>query len=144
MERSSEHNQSRDRARQIAAHLADTGADDVVALDVSERSPMAYCFVIATATSEGRMRGLVRRAQEKLDELDLQPRGGGRRLEPSGWVLIDCGTIVIHLMLAELRAFYELERLWFDSPTIYPDTAPGGERGTPTDESGAGTTEVGP
>lgn len=120
MELSSEHQASREQARRIAAHLAGTGADEVVALDVSERSPIAYCFVIATAASEGRMRGLVRRTQEILDELGLTPRSGGKRLEPTGWVLIDCDSIVVHLMLAELRAFYELERLWFDSPVIYP------------------------
>jgi ribosomal silencing factor RsfS len=36
-----------------------------------------------------------------------------------GWILLDCGRFVIHLMDQEHRAFYELEKLWFRSQALY-------------------------
>jgi ribosome-associated protein len=53
----------------------------------------------------------------------LDPRQSHKRDDDSGWLLLDCGSIIVHIMLEELRSFYELEKLWFDAPIIYPADA---------------------
>lgn len=123
MEHSSGANSS-DMARGLAAFLDELGARDPVALDVTGQSSFADCFVIAGAASQAQLRGLQRRLAERLDELDRPPRQRPRRDDESGWLLLDCDDIVIHLMLDEQRQFYELEKLWFDAETLYPASSP--------------------
>jgi ribosome-associated protein len=109
----------RDAVLKIAELLTDARATDTVALDVSSMSGFADYFVIATATSQGHQRGLIVQLDELFAKLDVQPIHPRRRGSELGWVLIDLGFAVIHLMSAELRDFYELERLWFGAETVY-------------------------
>ncbi|MFO8043147.1 MAG: ribosome silencing factor [Alkalispirochaeta sp.] len=106
-------------ATEVARFLEELGAADPIALDVSGQSSFTDAFVIAGAESLAQLRGLQRRIHEKLTELDLDPRQSPRRNDESGWLLLDCDSVVIHLMLADQRAFYELEKLWFDAPVLY-------------------------
>ncbi|MFW5828366.1 MAG: ribosome silencing factor [Alkalispirochaeta sp.] len=106
-------------AREIAQTLEELGAVDPIALDVSGQSSFTEAFVIAGAESLAQLRGLQRRIHEKLTELELDPRQSPRRNDESGWLLLDCDTVIVHLMLAEQRSFYELEKLWFDAPVLY-------------------------
>ena len=103
----------------IARALDAYGADDTLALDISEQSGFADCFVLASAPSQGRLRGLYRKTHETLSDLGLEPRQSHKRNDDSGWLLIDCDGIVIHLMLEELRRFYELENLWYDATVLF-------------------------
>jgi ribosome-associated protein len=104
----------------LARFLDESGARECVALDVSQQSSFTDYFVIAGATSSAQMRGLQRRLHEMLVDFGLNPRQGARRSDESGWILLDCNTIVIHLMLDEQRQFYDLEKLWFDARKLYP------------------------
>lgn len=125
MAQSSEPNNSIERAARIAAFLDEHGASDPLALDISQQSSFADAFVIAGASSNAQMRGLQRQLEELLTELGLSPRTRPRRSDESGWLVIDCNEVIIHLMLAEQRSFYELERLWFDAQQMYPEPAAG-------------------
>jgi ribosome-associated protein len=107
-------------ARAIAEYLEEHGGENVVALDISQQSGFADSFVFVSAPSVGRLRGLYRRAHEKIAELELSPRQSHKRDDESGWLLIDCESVIVHLMLTELREFYEVEKLWFDATPIYP------------------------
>ncbi len=118
MEQSSVSSEVRRRALAVATFLDDAGAGNVVTLDVGGKSAFTDFFVIATANSDGHMRGLVRRCHESLDELDLHPRQSVKRSDESGWTLLDCGDVIIHIMLPAQREFYELEKLWFDADRL--------------------------
>ena len=108
-----------DVAAEIARTLEELGAVDPIALDVSGQSSFTEAFVIAGAESLAQLGGLQRRIHEKLTELELDPRQSPRRKDESGWLLLDCDSVILHLMLADQRAFYELEKLWFDAPILY-------------------------
>ena len=118
MEQSSESETLRDNAQALARFLDESGATNVVTLDIRGQSAFADFFVIATANSDGQMRGLVRRCHDRLAELDLHPRQSVKRNEDSGWTLLDCGDLIIHIMLLEQREFYEIEKLWFDAERL--------------------------
>ncbi|HKK47652.1 MAG TPA: ribosome silencing factor [Alkalispirochaeta sp.] len=106
-------------ATEIARSLEELGALDPIALDVSGQSSFTEAFVIAGAESLAQLRGLQRRIHDTLTDLDLDPRQSPRRNDESGWLLLDCNSVIIHLMLADQRSFYELEKLWFDAPILY-------------------------
>jgi len=100
------------QAKQIEEFLVDHKALETTILDVSGDCSWADCFVIATATSLGHLRGLAREIWGKLKELGLEVNNRHKAVGDDGWELIDCGTIVIHIMSQEMRDFYSLEKLW--------------------------------
>jgi len=103
----------------IARLVDDARARDTVALDVRESCSFADYFVIATVNSQGHLRGLIPQLDDLFRERDIVPLHPRKRNSEMGWVLIDLGYAVVHLMTDELREFYELERLWFGSERIY-------------------------
>lgn len=100
------------KAERIAAFLTDHKGIDTTVVDVTGRCSWADFFVITTVTSLGHLRGLASEIWECLNEEQLEVRNRRKTPGTDGWELIDCGDIVIHLMSAELRAFYSLEKLW--------------------------------
>jgi ribosome-associated protein len=110
----------------LAAMLADHNGGDVIILDVAAQAGWADSFVIATATSSAHLRGLVRFIDEEALRLGLQRLGRRSNLaDDDEWLLVDFGDIVVHVMTASARAFYELESLWFESPVT--KVAPSGQ-----------------
>ena len=105
----------------VARLLEDAQAQETVALDVHGTCGFADYFVIATVNSQGHLRGLIPQLQDLFRARGIEPLRPPRRDADIGWVLIDLGFAVIHLMTRELREFYELERLWFGSERIDPD-----------------------
>lgn len=105
--------------RDCARFLIDEKAGDVQILQVTARSSFADFFIIATAQSFGHLKGLVRNVDEVLARHEVWAKGGKRGVnEDDTWVLLDCGDFIIHLMMQEAREFYDLEKLWFDSPRL--------------------------
>jgi ribosome-associated protein len=108
------------RARALAAAdaaLAKNGTD-VVVLDVGEILGIIEAFVLASATNVRQVRTIVDEVERAIAEAD-----GGRPRSVEGladatWVLMDYGDVVVHVFLAETRAYYDLDRLWADVPQI--------------------------
>jgi len=119
---------SGEAALKLATLLASHNGGDVVVLDVSVQAGWTDRFVIATATSSAHLRGLVRFIDDEVAQLGLQRLGKRSSLaDDDEWLLVDLGDIVIHVMTESARAFYELEKLWFESPATSvaaPDRAP--------------------
>ena len=110
-----------DRATELATAAALAAADklasDVVALDVSDQLVITDVFLIASAPNDRQVRAIVDAVEERLDTLGVKPiRREGHR--EGRWVLLDFGDLVVHVQHVEERAFYALERLWRDCPTI--------------------------
>lgn len=114
------------RAIELARAAADAAsekvADDVVALDVTSQLALTDIFVIASAPNERQVGAIVDAVTQRLLTLSSKTlrREGVRE---GRWVLLDFGDIIVHIMHAEDRAFYELERLWKDCPSIALDSS---------------------
>jgi len=105
-------------AKEIAMFITDHKGADPVVIDVSRTSGWADCFVIATVSSLGHLRGLTRELWGFLAEKKIEVLHRHKNVAGDGWELIDCGPIIIHLMSAELRSFYSLEKLWHEGESF--------------------------
>jgi len=100
-----------------AQAAADKQARDIVVLDVSEQLVITDCFVIASAPNERLVAAIVGEVEAKLRDLGAKPvRREGER--EARWVLLDFVDVVVHVLHAEEREFYSLERLWKDCPRV--------------------------
>lgn len=109
--------QSIDLARAAARAASDKLAQNLTAIDVSDRLAITDIFFIASAASERQVNAIVDGIEDELHKFDLRPvrregRSGGR------WVLLDYADIVFHVQHEEDRVFYALERLYGDCPVI--------------------------
>ncbi len=89
---------------------------DLITLSPGAASSVADHYVIATAESEPQLRAMAsnveRTVREKLAKRPLSQPSDSL----SGWVLIDFGNVLVHLMTQEARAKYDLEGLWGEMP----------------------------
>ena len=91
--------------------LFDSKAEDITLLDVKEVSSFADEIIIATANSNRHVNSVSEKLVEALKENKINIIGvEGER--DSGWILVDCGDVVINIMRREQREFYDLESLW--------------------------------
>jgi ribosome-associated protein len=109
---------SRDAALAAARCVDEHKAEDTVVLDVAEVSSIAEYFVIATARSSTHMAALARELFQLFRQRGIRPLNHHRRATASGWLLVDCGEVVVHVMEKEQREFYDLERLWFRAERV--------------------------
>jgi ribosome-associated protein len=110
---------SREAAVAAARLIDDHKGEDTVVLDLNGSTTIADFFVIATVHSTTHMAGLHRELLAFFHERSLRPRGRHKGHTQKGWLLLDCGEVVIHLMEKEQREFYDLERLWFKAERVY-------------------------
>ena len=99
--------------------LRDLKAESVVVLDLREAHIWTDFFVIATISSGKQAGGLEGKIMEAAKEMQIEEYRTIRK-SPDGdeWKLPDFGSIVVHLMSPTARKFYDLERLWYDSPNL--------------------------
>ena len=86
-------------------------------LDLRPVALIADYFVIATAESDRQLRATREAIEAKLKESGVTPLSM-EGTPASGWVLLDYGSIVVHLFSAEQREFYRLEELWHNAKTV--------------------------
>lgn len=101
-----------DELKQVAlAALEDLKGKDIVALDVRHLTSVTDYMVFCSGTSNRHVRSLADNV-----EMEAKQRGvaalGVEGLRDGEWVLVDFGDVVVHVLLPETRAFYDLERLW--------------------------------
>lgn len=95
----------------IVNAVAERLGSEIVLLDMQQVSLLADYFVLCNAQSTPQFKAIV-------DEVQTEAKKAGGRLlhvegEPaSGWVLVDYGSVVLHIFDPEVRAYYDLEGLW--------------------------------
>lgn len=98
-------------AELIVASLEDDKAEDIVIIDVRGKSSVTDFMVIATGRSQRHVGALADHVLRKLKESGVkQVRVEG--MAACDWVLVDAGDVIVHLFRPEVRAFYNIERIW--------------------------------
>lgn len=95
--------------------LDDMKAQEVQMIDVAKKSTITERLFIATGNSTRHVKSIADNVALEAKNHDLMPLGVEGE-QGSNWVLVDLGDVVVHVMLAETRAFYNLEKLWGNVP----------------------------
>lgn len=95
----------------VLTSLEDDKAEDIQAIDIHGKSSFADMLVVASGRSARHVSALADHLMRKLKDAGVkQVRVEG--LPQADWVLVDSGDIVIHLFRPEVRAFYNIEKIW--------------------------------
>ena len=105
------------RAQAAVAAGLDKKAENAVILDVRGLSGVADYFVVHSADSDRQAAAVADFVDDRLSGLGAQ-RLGAEGKSGGGWVLLDFGDVVIHVMSPDARGFYDLEGLWADAPRV--------------------------
>ncbi|MCR8908716.1 MULTISPECIES: ribosome silencing factor [Atopobiaceae] len=109
----------------VAAYAADDKkATDLVLLDLSSKTDVCDYFLICTGANPRQVDAIVDEIREKVGaNCGVSPLSCEGR-EGLSWVLIDYGSVVVHVFKPETRDFYRLEALWGDAPRVELDLEP--------------------
>lgn len=108
---------SRDLARTIAQAAYDVKAEDLCVLDLRKVSQFADFFVIASGRSDRQVQAICDNINEDLSKKKMKPLGV-EGYAKGHWILMDFGSVIVHIFYEETRVFYGLERLWGDAPRL--------------------------
>lgn len=114
---------SKTTALAAAQAAADKKAENIRVLDLSKVSSFADYFVICSGTSDPHLKAIGSEIREKLrDNLGLTAHADG--FPASQWVVLDYGSVIVHVFRPDKRAFYDLEALWRDAPQVPLEATP--------------------
>ena len=99
----------------VKTTLDENKGGDIKVIDVRGRTSVTDYMVLATGTSERHLRALSDHVLDAVKKRDFKPLGVEGK-QAGDWVLVDLGDVVVHVMSAQTRAFYQLEKLW---ETVY-------------------------
>ena len=106
-----------DLAHRIVNVASDKKASDIVLLRTAEITTMADYFVIASGRSETQVQALSKAIVDELRDEGIKPIGVEGR-SSARWVLLDYGSVIVHLFAPEEREYYGLERLWSEATQV--------------------------
>ena len=97
--------------KQVLQILDDIKAVDPVILDVGDVSEFADTMIVATGTSSRHVKSMHDVLISSIKDLKVSLLGVEGK-DSKDWILIDFGDLIVHLMRAETREFYDLEKFW--------------------------------
>lgn len=101
----------------IAANaLNEKKATNLAALKVDDLTVLTEYFLLATATSSTHVRSLADEVEFKLTEQGVEPHHIEGK--STGWVLLDYGSVIVHVFNKESREFYNLDKMWADGIAV--------------------------
>lgn len=104
-------------ARELVNAIADKKGSDIILLDVRSVSLLADYFIICSGDTERQVKAIFDNILESAQNSGLKPL----QIEgapASGWMLLDYGTIIVHVFLPAQRDYYRLEDLWSDASLV--------------------------
>jgi ribosome-associated protein len=101
--------------RLVLARIDDMKAEDTITIDLTGKSSLADAIVVTSGRSNRQVGAIADRLVEDLGKAGVR----GIRVEGMphcDWVLIDAGDVIVHVFRPEVRAFYNLEKMWAAGP----------------------------
>ncbi|MBQ2880054.1 MAG: ribosome silencing factor [Anaerotignum sp.] len=104
-------------AKVAQAAIEDKLGEDIKVLDLQGLSNIADCFVIASGKNANQLHAMANEVEQKLfkEGIKLHHSEG---YSSGTWILLDFGNLLVHLFNREDRAFYGLDHVWGDAPTL--------------------------
>ncbi|QCE34969.1 ribosome silencing factor [Acetobacteraceae bacterium] len=109
-----------ERIAKIEESLDDDKALDIVTLDIGKQSNFAQRMIVAVGESQRQLVAMAYHLKSLFKEWNETSSIEGLEVE-SGWIVLDGGDIVIHLLLPEKRELYSIEKIWsaaFDKGSV--------------------------
>lgn len=110
----------RRQAMMICDALYNKKAQDIMAIHVGDRTIIADWFVVCSGRATAQVKAFCDEIEEKAEGMGLSVR----RIEgysEGRWIVIDFGSILVHIFYPEEREYYNMERLWVDDPRGFVD-----------------------
>lgn len=105
---------------------------DVVMMDVGDLTSLADTFIVCSGRSNRQVTAIAEHIRTELKKRGIAPLSI-EGLKEGHWVLMDYGSIVIHVFYDPVRGFYDLEGLWADAPRISTPALEAWHRRQPVD-----------
>ena len=99
----------------MLARLEDDQAQDVILIDLKDKSSVADAMIVASGRSHRHVAAIADHLLRALKDAGFG-RARVEGLPHCDWVLIDAGDVIVHLFRPEVRAFYNLEKIWSVEP----------------------------
>lgn len=103
-------------AKEIVKVLDAKKAIDIKAIETNELTIVSDYFLIASGTSVTHTKALADEVEFEIAKLGVKPEHIEGRA--TGWILLDYGTVIVHIFQQESREYYNLERLWADAAVL--------------------------
>lgn len=100
--------------------LNEKKAHSIKAIHIEDISSLADYFVFANGTSTTQVKALADQIEMKGIEMGVKPHHV-EGYQSNSWILLDYGTVVIHIFTEQARSFYDLDRLWQDGEIVSLD-----------------------
>lgn len=97
--------------------IADKKGENTRIIDISGVSVIADSFIVTNGNNVNQVKAIADSVEEQLFKMGITPR----QIEGYGtasWILMDFGSIIVHIFSKEDRLFYDLERIWSDGKLI--------------------------
>ena len=110
----------KEQALKLCEILYNKKALDIMAIHVGDRTIIADWFVVCSGRATAQVKALCDEIEEKAEGMGLSVR----RIEvysEGRWIVIDFGSILVHIFYPEEREYYNMERLWVDDPRGFVD-----------------------
>jgi ribosome-associated protein len=104
-------------SRTIVDALEDKKGEDIILLDIHNIAPFADYFVICSGSSNRMLEALADAAIDRVrEQYRFRARVEGEPMD--GWILVDFGDVILHLLSPDRRGYYKLEDLWSEGKVL--------------------------